>query len=163
MRGRSRNSRTGRGTGWEGCEIFIQESPDRSRENNQKRHKRKRFITKELYKDALGWGFILWFIGYLLGIMLFTVVPISVIGWIIMPIGTIITIWVLLKKIKADSFQYYALLAIIWTIIAVVFDYFFLVKVFKPADGYYKLDVYLYYTLTFVLPLIVGWRKTNQR
>jgi hypothetical protein len=120
-------------------------------------------MMKQLYKDAFGWGFILWFIGYLLGIMLFTVVPNSVIGWIIMPIGTIITILVLLKKVKADSFQYYALLAVIWALIAVVFDYFFLVKVFKPEDGYYKLDVYLYYTLTFILPLIVGWWKTNQR
>jgi hypothetical protein len=121
-------------------------------------------MTKQLYKDAFGWGFILWLIGYVLGIMLFTVVPLSVVGWIIMPIGTIISIWVLVKKVKADSFQYYALLAVIWTLIAVVFDYFFLVKVFKPEDGYYKLDVYLYYTLTFVLPLIVGWRKKkNQR
>lgn len=116
-------------------------------------------MTKQLYKDAFGWGFILWFIGYSLGILLFTVVPISVIGWIIMPIGTIITIWVLLKKVKADSFQYYAFLAVIWVLIAIVFDYFFLVKLFKPEDGYYKLDVYLYYTLTFVLPLIVGWRN----
>jgi hypothetical protein len=122
------------------------------------------FMTKQLYKDAFVWGFILWLIGYTLGIMLFTVVPLSVVGWIIMPIGTIITIWVLVKKVKVDSFQYYALLAVIWTLIAVVFDYFFLVKVFKPEDGYYKLDVYLYYTLTFVLPLIVGWRKKkNQR
>jgi len=114
---------------------------------------------KQLYKDVLGWGFILWFIGYALGIMLFAVVPLSVVGWIIMPIGTIITIWVLVKKVKADSFQYYALLAIIWTLIAIIFDYFFLVKLFKPVDGYYKLDVYLYYILTFVLPIIVGWRK----
>jgi hypothetical protein len=118
-------------------------------------------MTKQLYKDAFGWGFILWFIGYSLGIMLFTVVPISVVGWIIMPIGTIITIWVLLNKVKADSFQYYTFLAVIWTLIAIVFDYFFLVRLFKPVDGYYKLDVYLYYTLTFALPLIVGWRKNK--
>ena len=122
------------------------------------------FMTKQFAKDAFGWGFILWLIGYALGILLFTVVPLSLVGWIIMPIGTIITIWVLVKKIKADSFRYFALLAVIWALIAVVFDYFFLVKVFKPEDGYYKLDVYLYYTLTFVLPLIVGWRKKkNQR
>jgi len=116
-------------------------------------------MTKQFYKDAFGWGFILWLIGYALGIMLFPFVPLSIVGWVIMPIGTIITIWVLLKKIKADSFQYYALLAVIWTLIAIIFDYFFLVKLFNPADGYYKLDVYIYYILTFVLPLIVGWRK----
>lgn len=105
----------------------------------------------------LGWGFLLWLIGYVLGIVLFAVVPPSLIGWIISPIGTVITLWVLLKKVKGDSPQYYLLLAIAWTLIAIIFDYFFLVKVFKPADGYYKLDVYLYYALTFVLPLIVGW------
>ena len=116
-------------------------------------------MTKQFYEDAFGWGFILWLIGYALGIMLFPFVPLSIVGWVIMPIGTIITIWVLLKKIKADSFQYYALLAVIWTLIAIIFDYFFLVKLFNPADGYYKLDVYIYYILTFVLPLIVGWRK----
>jgi len=53
----------------------------------------------------------------------------------------------LIKKIKGDSFKYYLLLAISWTLIAIIFDYLFLVKVFKPADGYYKLDVYLYYLL----------------
>src|SRR5659263_666299 len=77
-------------------------------------------MTKQFTKDAFGWGFILWLIGYALGILLFTVVPLSLVGWIIMPIGTIITIWVLVKKVKADSFQYYALLAVIWTLIAVV-------------------------------------------
>jgi hypothetical protein len=64
---------------------------------------------------------------------------------------------------KADSFRYYALLAMVWVLIAIACDYLFLVKALKPADGYYKLDVYLYYALTFVLPLIVGWRKTAMR
>lgn len=116
-------------------------------------------MNKQFFKDAFGWGFILWFIGYALGMMLFAVVPLSRIGWIIMPIGTAITLWVLFKKIKAESIQYYASLGVVWVLIAIVFDYFFLVKAFKPADGYYKLDVYLYYALTFLLPLAVGWRK----
>lgn len=116
-------------------------------------------MNKQLYKDAFGWGFILWLIGYAFGMMLFPLVPLSMIGWIIMPIGTIITLWVLLKKIKADSFKYYVVIAVVWTLIAVVFDYFFLVKAFKPADGYYKLDVYLYYALILGLPILVGWRK----
>ena len=116
-------------------------------------------MSKQLLKDTLGWGSLLWVIGYALGIVLFGFVPISLIGWILMPVGIIITLWVLLSKIKRGSFQYYLLLAGSWTMIAVVFDYCFLVKLFKPADGYYKLDVYLYYALTFVLPLIVGLRK----
>ncbi|QQR78627.1 MAG: hypothetical protein IPJ68_06180 [Candidatus Moraniibacteriota bacterium] len=76
-----------------------------------------------------------------------------------MPIGTIITLWVLLKKIRSESFQDYVFIAIAWTLIAVVFDYVFLVMIFKPVDGYYKLDVYVYYALTLILPLATGWSK----
>jgi hypothetical protein len=110
-------------------------------------------------KDAFLWGSILWFIGYVLGIVFFSIVPPNFIGWTIMPIGIIITLWVLFKKIKGKTFKYYFLLAVIWTFIAIVFDYFFLVQVFKPIDGYYKLDVYVYYAFTFILPLFVGWKK----
>lgn len=116
-------------------------------------------MDKQLLKDALGWGFILWLIGYALGIVLFPFVPVSIFGWFIMPVGALLTLWVLIKKVKSESFKYYLLLAFAWTSIAVVFDYFFLVQVFKPADGYYKPDVYLYYALTFIMPVIIGWRK----
>lgn len=116
-------------------------------------------MNKQLFKDALGWGFILWLIGYGLGMALFSIVPPSMIGWIIMPVGAALTLWVLFRKVKGDSLRYYLFLAAVWTLIAVVFDYFLLVKAFKPADGYYKPDVYLYYALTFFLPLVAGWRK----
>jgi hypothetical protein len=118
-------------------------------------------MSRQLLKDAFGWGFLLWFIGYILGIILFMIVQPSLLGWTIMPIGIVITLWVLFKKIKSVNLRYYLLLAIVWMLVAIVLDYFFLVKVFKPADGYYKLDVYLYYVLTFVLPLVVGWRKID--
>ena len=80
-------------------------------------------MTKQFYKDAFGWGFLLWLIGYALGIVLFKAVPQNLLGWVIMPIGIIITLWVLFRKVKADSFQYYALLAVVWVLIAIVFDY----------------------------------------
>ena len=118
-------------------------------------------MNTQLLKDTMGWGFLLWLIGYILGIVLFMIVPPAILGWIIMPIGIVITLWVLFKKVNNNSFSHYLLLAIIWALIAIIFDYFFLVKIFKPADGYYKLDVYLYYILTFALPLIVGWRKAK--
>lgn len=116
-------------------------------------------ISKQLLKDGFGWGFVLWFIGYILGIILFMLVPPWLLGWIITPIGTLLTIWVLNKKIVDKGFSYYVALAVIWTILAILLDYFLLVRVFNPADGYYKFDVYLYYTLTFLLPIAVGWRK----
>lgn len=116
-------------------------------------------MNRRILKDALGWGFLLWLMGYGLGILLFTIVPVSLIGWIITPIGTALTVWVLRKKIQTTTLRHYVWLAIGWTLIAIVCDYFFLVKAFKPADGYYKLDVYLYYALTFLLPLVLGLRK----
>jgi uncharacterized membrane protein len=115
-------------------------------------------MSRRFFIDAFGWGFALWLIGYVLGILLFAIVPPSMIGWVIMPIGILIALWILIKKVKGDSFLYYVLLAIVWVLIAVVCDYFFLVQAFKVA-GYYKLDVYLYYAITFLLPLVVGWRK----
>lgn len=116
-------------------------------------------MSKQFYKDAFGWGSVLWLIGYILGILLFFVVSPSMIGWILTPIGTVITLWVLFKKIKSTSVQYYVMLAMVWTILAIVLDYFLLVKVFNPEDGYYKLDVYLYYILIFILPVVVGIKK----
>lgn len=118
-------------------------------------------MNRQLFKDIFGWGFLLWLFGYVLGIVLFMMVSPSILGWVIMPFGIALTLWVLLKKIKTASIKHYLLLAVGWTLIAIVFDYFLLVKVLKPADGYYKLDVYLYYTLTFILPLIIGWNKNR--
>jgi hypothetical protein len=137
-------------------------------------------MNKQFIKDGVGWGIGLWLIGYVLGIVLFAVVSPNIIGWVIMPIGLIITLWVLFKKVhpakfmpqqnatesqfggvKGATFRYFLSLAVVWTLIAIDFDYFFLVKVFNPADGYYKLDVYIYYVLTFLLPLFVGWRRLS--
>ncbi len=117
-------------------------------------------MTKSFLNDSFKWGFILWLIGYVLGIVLFPFLSPSLLGWLIMPIGILVTLWVLRKKVKVSSFQHYFLLAVIWTLIAIIFDYFLLVKLFKPADGYYKFDVYLYYALTFILPVLVGWKKS---
>jgi hypothetical protein len=115
-------------------------------------------MNKQLLKDSLGWGFILWLIGYILGFVFFAFVPQDQIGWFVMPIGTIITLWVLFKKIKGDSFKHYINLFFFWGLIAIVFDYFFIVKLLN-SSAYYKPDVYLYYIMTFALPLIVGLIK----
>lgn len=116
---------------------------------------------KQCFKDAFGWGIILWLIGYALGIMLFTIVPPTLLGWVISPIGTIITLWILFKKIRSEKFYHYVTIGGVWTLIAIIFDYIFLVKAFAASD-YYKLDIYIYYSLTFILPIIVGWWKTKK-
>lgn len=115
--------------------------------------------AKQFFKDALMWGVVLWLVGYVLGIALFFVVPTSIIGWVLTPIGVAITLWVLIKKINGPLY-YFALVGVAWAAIAMALDYLLLVQVFKPADGYYKLDVYLYYALNIVLPLVVGlWKE----
>lgn len=120
-------------------------------------------MNKQLLRDSFGWGFFLWLVGYVLGILLFPVVATSLIGWAILPIGTLVTLWVLSTRVKGESLQSYFVLATVWTLIAVVCDYLLLVRVFNPSDGYYKLDVYLYYSLTFTLPLAVGLGKQVRR
>jgi hypothetical protein len=73
----------------------------------------------------------------------------------------IFTLWVLLKKIKREKFMCYFGLGLIWTLMAVLLDYLFIVKLFQSTD-YYKADIYVYYGLTFVLPMAVGFYKKNK-
>ncbi len=117
---------------------------------------------KQKLISTFGWGLGLWLIGYVLGFIFFMFVPANLIGWFIMPIGAAITIWVVLKKIERESFGCYIGLGVIWVLIAVVFDYLFIVKMLKPADGYYKLDVYIYYLLTFLIPVVIGYFKMKK-
>ena len=119
-------------------------------------------MKSQTLKDSIGWGFLLWLIGYVLGIVLFMVVPPNMIGWVLSPFATLFTLWVLFKKIKQNHFKYYMMLGIVWAIIAVVFDYVFIVTLFK-STSYYKLDVYVYYVLMLVLPMFVGWRKAQKQ
>lgn len=113
--------------------------------------------------DMLGWGIALWLVGYALGIALFLELPAPAIGWAIMPVGIAFTLWVLIARVKSTRLSYYVALATAWTAVALVGDYLFIVKAFARPDGYYKLDVYVYYALTFVLPLAVGQLKARAR
>ena len=115
---------------------------------------------KRIFLNTLLWGFLLWFFGYVLGFIFYAFIPKDLIGWYIMPFGLIATIWVLFKKIKRESLQCYFMVGVFWTLIAVVFDYFFLVRLLKSTN-YYKLDVCIYYVTTLVLPAIVGYYKLN--
>lgn len=112
----------------------------------------------KIFLNTIFWGFVLWLFGYVLGIVFFAFVPKEVIGWFILPFGVAFMLWVLFKKIKREEFMCYIGLGVIWTIMAAVLDYLFIVKLFKSAD-YYKLDVYVYYGLTFILSVVVGWWK----
>lgn len=77
-----------------------------------------------------------------------------------MPIGVVMTLWILNNKIHSKDFNHYLNLAAFWTVIAIIFDYFFIVKALN-AGNYYKLDIYIYYFLTFLLPIFVGLKKAK--
>jgi len=118
---------------------------------------------KQFLKDSLLWGIILWFIGYVLGFVFYALVPANVIGWYIMPFGILITLFVAFKFIKSNDWKYYAKVGVIWTLTAIVLDYLFIVQLLNAGSlGYYKLDVYIYYGLTLVLPVAVGWYKSRK-
>lgn len=116
---------------------------------------------KKILINTLFWGFILWLFGYVLGFVFFALVPKDMIGWAITPFGIAFTLWVLLKKITREEFGCYIGLGVIWTIMAVLLDYFFIVKLLKSAD-YYKLDVYIYCFLTLIMPIAVGWYRKSK-
>jgi hypothetical protein len=116
---------------------------------------------KKTFVNTVKWGFALWLFGYILGFIFFAFVPKDVMGWYIMPFGIASTLWVLLKKIERKQFTCYIGLGVIWTVMAIILDYIFLVKLLN-ATGYYKTDVYIYYVLTFVLPVAFGWLKLRK-
>ncbi len=111
-----------------------------------------------ILKNTVSWGLALWLFGYVLGIVFYGIVPKNLIGFVILPFGIIFTLWVLLKKIKREELMCYFGLGLIWTVMAILLDYIFIVKLFHSV-GYYKIDVYVYYVLTFILPIVVGWFK----
>lgn len=120
-------------------------------------------MSRQLFKDIFLWGFLLWLFGYILGIVFYMFLPKPLIGWAIMPLGILFALWVLLKKIRLYTLREYLLLGAGWVLIAVIFDYIFLVQLFKTGISYYKADVFLYYLITFLLPFIGYWRKKEKR
>ncbi len=113
-------------------------------------------MTLKVLAKIICWGVALWLAGYVLGILFFMIAPPGLIGWLIMPIGVVLTLWVIWTKFRQDLSTQAVWIGFIWMLLAIILDYFFLVKVFKPEDGYYKLDVYLYYGSTLLLPLIAA-------
>jgi hypothetical protein len=112
---------------------------------------------RERFIDTLGLGFFLWFLGYIASIILFFLVPSELIGWILFVVFTPVFIVITLARFRKRLLPswYYMVVSVTWTGIAIIFDFLFIVKLFKP-DNYYHLSVLLYYLETFLVPLITG-------
>ena len=112
---------------------------------------------KEWIKDTIGLGLIIWFIGYITSIVLFFSPFAGIMGWIITPVFTPVTIAITWWWFRARNLPlvYYAKVGLVWTVIAIVCDYLFIVQMFQAT--YYGPDVFLYYALTFLIPVGVGF------
>ena len=109
-------------------------------------------------KDMAGLGTGLWLIGYIASLALFFT-PIWEImgGWILLIIFTPITLaitWWWFRQQELLPLPYYAKVGIAWMVIAVVLDYLFIVRLFQAT--YYGTDVFVYYTVTFLIPVVIG-------
>jgi hypothetical protein len=112
---------------------------------------------KQWIIDTAGLGTALWLIGYLASLVLFFSPYAGIMGWILLAVFTPVTIviaWLWFRKRAPLSLQYYAGVGVAWVMIAVVLDYLFIVLMFQAA--YYGPDVFVYYAVTFLIPLGVG-------
>ena len=112
---------------------------------------------KQWIKDTAGLGTAFWLIGYLASLVLFFTPFAGIMGWILVAIFTPVTItitWWWFRKRERLSLQYYAGVGIAWVLVAVVLDYLFIVLLFQAT--YYGVDVFVYYALTFFIPVGVG-------
>ena len=111
---------------------------------------------KEWMKDTLGIGILIWLVGYVTSIVLFFSPYAGIMGWIITPVFTPVTIAITWWYFRARNLPltYFVGVGIAWTVIAIVLDYLFIVQLFQAT--YYGPDVFLYYALTFLIPSGVG-------
>jgi len=113
--------------------------------------------TRTTLVDAPLLGSFVWLIGYLAGIGLYFLLSPDILGWALFAILTPIVIILCYKRFRKreESVSYYVFVGAVWFTVAVLFDYLFLVKLLNPPI-YYKLDVYIYYASTFLIPFLVG-------
>lgn len=83
--------------------------------------------------------------------------PSDIPGWILFVLFTPLLIAITLARFRKRSLllRYYVIIAVIWTGIAIVSDFLFIVLLFKP-ENYYHASVFVYYLETFLVPFITG-------
>jgi uncharacterized membrane protein len=108
-------------------------------------------------KDTAGLGTFLWLIGYLASLMLFFSSFAGIMGWILLIVFTPVTVaiaWWWFRDRESLPLRYYAGVGLAWMLIAIVLDYLFIVLLFQAT--YYGADVFVYYTVSFLIPVGVG-------
>ena len=117
----------------------------------------KNNTMKQWIIDTAGLGTALWLIGYLASLALFFTPFSGIMGWILLAIFTPVTIAVTawwFRQRERLPLPYFAGVGVAWTLIAIVLDYLFIVLLFQAT--YYGPDVFVYYAVTFLIPVGVG-------
>ena len=109
--------------------------------------------------DALGLGIGLWLIGYIASLLLYFLIPASLLGWVLFVIFTPVSLYLAYLRFRkrTEDMKYYLKIALAWALTAIILDYLFIVVAFH-SQGYYKPDVFVYYATTLLVPLLIGWR-----
>ena len=112
----------------------------------------------QLLRNTLGIGALLWLAGYLVSMAVhFSPLSYAIWGRVVLVLYIPALAWVAWRYFTGRelSLHYYAGVGIAWSLIAVMFDYPFIVLRFGAWE-YYTPDVYLYYAVTFLIPAGIG-------
>ena len=109
--------------------------------------------------DTLGCGVLLWLLGFGFGMAIYPFIAVANIGWCILVVLIPVTGYVASRRLANThrSFKHMLMMAVAWVGIAAAADYKVLVQVMH-VQHYFKLDVYVYYGFTFLMPIMVGLR-----
>lgn len=113
--------------------------------------------------DTLVLGIVVWTIGYAMGFYIVTIPgypevmlqPSILFG--LSAVGILVTggtAYLRFRKRSGLTWQYALLVGGSWLVVAVVFDFLFIVLLFG-AYGHYRPHILLYYLLTLIVPTIV--------
>jgi uncharacterized membrane protein YfcA len=116
--------------------------------------------VKPEYVDTLGFGFLVWLVIYFMGFLIVLIpgYPASILTpSVLIPLTVLFALvtaafaFFRFRKRQGISWSYALLIGYTWTGIAILLDYVFIVLLFN-ARTYYRLDVFLYYAITLIVP-----------
>lgn len=124
------------------------------------------FISMKKYAlvDTLVYGLVIWLVGFVLGMVLFPFVEISVMGWILMPVTLIVALFLSMRirrKRSAAAVSTFIGVGLSWVALSLILDYAILVKGYS-AENFYDVDIIIYYIGVLLIPIIVSLLPRKQ-
>jgi len=120
--------------------------------------------------DTIGFGFLMWLIGYFMGFFIITIpgypevmtIPVILTAFsLAVGLVTAAFAYVRFRKRREVSWIYAFLVGITWTILAIILDFILIVLLFN-APSYYRSHIFIYYAITLVVPSAVAKYSSRQ-